>query len=246
MSLSPSARAARAMAVIASREGAALSPRARAAAVWSVMPQVYQGDLDVVAPSARDSGDTARAEEWAETRPGLGALAGRAGEALGSFVAPQGAELATAGGRRGEPLAQRAGAPVYVDTGAPAAATDDAVAPQRTARPGRAYSQVGGGEPEIPAWFESAARKMLEERSGSSGGMSLAELVLVTAVPQKQIAASAKSASASSHAGHAHHGAGKGKGEDKKPDVHKLAEEVYAEILKLIDTARERSGDPYQ
>jgi ribosomal protein S25 len=87
---------------------------------------------------------------------------------------------------------------------------------------------------------------MLEERSGSSGGMSLAELVLVTAVPQKQIAASAKSASASSHAGHAHHGAGKGKGEDKKPDVHKLAEEVYAEILKLIDTARERSGDPYQ
>jgi hypothetical protein len=31
-----------------------------------------------------------------------------------------------------------------------------------------------------------------------------------------------------------------------KPDVDKLALEVYEEVLRLIDIARERSGDPYQ
>lgn len=246
MSLSPSARAARAMAVVAGRDGSGLSPRARAAAVWSVMPQVYQGDLDLLAPPARGEGADARsADEWTEARPGLAALASRAGEALGSFVAPRGAELVTAGGRQAEALAQRAAEPVYVQT-APAAQSASAdLQPQRQmARPGRTFSQVGGGEPEIPAWFEGAARKMLEERSGGSAGMSLAELVLVTAVPQKQIAASAKSAA--SHSGHAKHGHEHGKGEDKKPDVNKLAQDVYAEVLKLIDSARERSGDPYQ
>jgi len=222
-----------------------MSPRARAAAVWSVMPQVYQGDLDMVAPAARaEVGEGARGDEWAEARPGLSGLASRAGEALGSFVAPQDAELATAGGRRSEPLADRASAPVYVDTSADPSRPAEQAARQAMARPGRAFSQVGGGEPEIPAWFEGAARKMLEERSGSAGSMTLAELVLVTAVPQKAIAASPRHAS--SHSGHAKHGKDSHKGEEKKPDVNKLAQEVYAEVLKLIDSARERSGDPYQ
>jgi hypothetical protein len=34
-------------------------------------------------------------------------------------------------------------------------------------------------------------------------------------------------------------------GEAEKPDIEKISAEVYAEILKLIDIARERSGDPW-
>ena len=45
---------------------------------------------------------------------------------------------------------------------------------------------------------------------------------------------------------HSTHGVKHGKHDDKKPDVAKLAQDVYAEVLKLIETARERSGDPYQ
>lgn len=251
LSLSPSARAARAMAVVAGSDAGGLSPRARAAAVWSVMPQVFQGDLHMVAPSARgDAESPASAAPWIRPgQAGLAGLASRAGEALGSFVAPASAELATAGGRSQAPsLAERVDAPVYVDTARPEAGSSGASASggsaaSATARPGRTFSQFGGGEPEIPAWFEGAARKLLEDKSGA-GGMTLAELVLVTAMPEKQIAASPKGAA--SHGGG--HGASKahGKHEDKTPDVAKLAAEVYAEVLKLIETARERSGDPYQ
>ena len=31
-----------------------------------------------------------------------------------------------------------------------------------------------------------------------------------------------------------------------KPNVEKIAVDVFQEVLKLIDIARERSGDPYQ
>ena len=248
VSLSPSARAARAMAVIAGSQSGSMSPRARAAAVWSVMPQVFEGGLEMVAPAARGDGsaDTASTEWGGPARPGLAGLASRAGEALGSFVAPHGNELATASGRSTEStLAQRVDNPIYVDTARPGAAAAQEQQGPSAKRPGRAFSQVGGGEPEIPAWFESAARKMLEDGSGGGGsaGMTLAEMVLVTAMPQKQIAASTKGANASmGRPGAKDHD----KGAAKKPDVHALAQEVYAEVMKLIESARERSGDPYQ
>ena len=31
----------------------------------------------------------------------------------------------------------------------------------------------------------------------------------------------------------------------EKPDIDKIAADVYAEVLRLIDIARERSGDPW-
>jgi len=168
-----------------------------------------------------------------------------------SFVAPHGAELATAGGRQASEssLAQRADAPgLRRDHLEPRRGRDPRFEPVvADGAPGRTFSQVGGGEPEIPAWFESAARKMLEDRGvgGGTGGMSLAELVLVTAVPATQMAASSKSAAA--HGGHPSGGHGKEhKGDDKKPDVNKLAQEVYGVVMKLIESARERSGDPNQ
>ncbi|MBZ0232534.1 MAG: hypothetical protein K8M05_09420, partial [Deltaproteobacteria bacterium] len=104
---------------------------------------------------------------------------------------------------------------------------------------------AGGGEPEIPAWFEAAARRMLDDRS-PGGGMSLAELVLVTAAatPSKAIAASARGASPTAVSSTPTVAAQSSGGQ--KPDVEKLAFEVYQEVLRLIDIARERSGDPYQ
>ena len=36
-----------------------------------------------------------------------------------------------------------------------------------------------------------------------------------------------------------------GNQEGEKPEVDKLAHEVYLEVLKLIDIARMRSGDPF-
>src|SRR5205814_998053 len=106
-----------------------------------------------------------------------------------------GRELATAasGGHeaRGGRAAERAQPPVYVDT---SSGTPPAGASQAMARPGRTFSQVGGGEPEIPAWFESAARRMLDTASPGSG-MSLAELVLVTATPSRAIAAATRGSS---------------------------------------------------
>jgi hypothetical protein len=214
-----------------------------------VMPQVFQGDLDMIAPARAAVSDETPGWNARPNMVGLAGLASRAGEALGSFVSPQAAELATAGGRAtatertATPLADRVENPVYVDTARPDAATPASSVAAAMRRPGRTFSQVGGGEPEIPAWFEGAARKMLEGRSGDSGGVSLAEMVLVNAVSPKQIAASTKSA----NAGGGGHSQGKGhKGDDHQPDVGKLAQDVYAEVLKLIETARERSGDPYQ
>ena len=206
---------------------------------------MFQGDLDLVAPPAGAIAD----EPGAQPRmAGLAGLASRAGEALGSFVAPQAYELATASGTGARPesaLAQRVDSPVYVDTSRPDASSSAVSQRPQVNLPGRTFSRVGGGEPEIPAWFESAARKMLDQRSDGAG-MTLTELVLVNAIPQRQIAASTRSAAGHGGGGHAH-GKHHNKHQDEKhPDVGKLAHDVYLEVLKLIDAARERSGDPYQ
>ena len=248
-SLSPSARAARAMALLARGDDAPRTAHERALAAWSVLPQVYQGGLDVVAPSAAHQADGGTADlVGPDLRPGLSGLAARAGESLGSFVAPSGRELATAGGFEERPrLADRVDAPVYVNTSAGSAAAPasaDVVVSQSVARPGRTFSQVGGGEPEIPTWFEAAARRMLDQQTPGSG-MSLAELVLVTAMPSRAIAAATRGASAAP-ASSAPAGAGSSGKAVEKPDVDKIAHEVYLEVLKLIDIARERSGDPFQ
>ncbi len=242
--LSPSVRAARAMAMLARGDGGATSARERALAAWSILPHVYQGDLDVVAPRG-DGG----ADVLTETRPGLAALAARAGESLGSFVAPSRSEVdgwrdgestADAHEARESRAAARAEAPVYVQNASPSA---QAIA-QAMARPGRAFAQAGGGEPEIPSWFEAAARRMMEERSPGSG-MSLAELVLVTSAstPSKAIAAATRGASSSPASASPMVAAAHGGG---KANVEKIAVDVFQEVLKLIDIARERSGDPYQ
>ncbi|MBL8625645.1 MAG: hypothetical protein JNK64_30315 [Myxococcales bacterium] len=246
-SLSPAARAARAMSLVASSTPG-LSPREAAAATWSMLPDVYRGGLDMVAPyDAR--AERGGAADMIDARPGLGGLAARAGESLGSFVSPSMAEVRdvaapseTASGASSS-AASRAAAPVYVENApAPSRPTPS---PFSAPRPGRAFGQFGGGEPEVPAWFESAAQRMFSSGDDRGGGMNLAQMVLVTAMPQQQVAAATRGTSAGGGGGSPAAGGSK-HAPAEKPDVEQLAFEVYHEVMHLLDIARKRSGDPFQ
>ena len=160
--------------------------------------------------------------------PGLSALSARAGEALGSYVTPVSAPSAPAEprdtGSVGAVMRPPSAAPEYVQTA-------------------RSGGRHGGGEVEIPPWFEAAARKMLAERS-DSGGISLAELTLVTAAPATHVAASTRSAPSASPPAPST-AAATNQSNAPQIDVEKLANEVYRNILVLMDIARARNGDPY-
>lgn len=162
--------------------------------------------------------------------PGLAGLSARAGEALGSYMSPA-APPAAPRERRSD--TSSAGAVLRPPTAAPEYV--------QTSRSGGRY---GGGEVEIPPWFEAAARKMLVERSGDADGISLAELTLVTAAPAAQIAASTRSAPSAAPA-QAGSSSGAQAANAPKIDVEKLANELYRDILVLMDIARSRNGDPY-
>jgi len=188
-------------------------------------------DREVVSPSFADASDAGQVHVGG---PGLSGLASRAGEALGSYIAPvsppsapreRSSELTSAGAMMRVPTAQ----PEYVQTG----------------QSGRSAGRYGGGEVEIPPWFEAAARKMLADRTGGDG-MSFAELTLVTAAPPSQIAASTRSApSAVSPTPSPGSAAQQTNNAAPQIDVEKLANEVYRNILVLMDVARARNGDPY-
>jgi hypothetical protein len=114
---------------------------------------------------------------------------------------------------------------------------------QELVRTGRPSGRHGGGEAEIPAWFEAAARKMLDDRSGVSEGISLAELTLVAAAPSNQIAASARGASSSSSSPATT--SSKQTAAAAPVDIDQLARDVYQQIIELMDAARSRNGEPY-
>src|SRR5207245_8429345 len=110
----------------------------------------------------------------------------------------------------------------------------------RTSRPSGRH---GGGEVEIPPWFEAAARRMFEDKSGSPD-ISLAELTLVNAAPSAQIAASSVAApTAVPHAPMP--GTQMSTPQTPQIDIEKVANEVYRQILVLMDAARARNGEPY-
>jgi hypothetical protein len=163
--------------------------------------------------------------------PGLSGLSARAGDALGAYVAPVAPPSMPSrdrdAGSAGAVLRAPTAAPEYVQTG-------------------RSGARYGGGEVEIPPWFEAAARKMFADRGSSSDGMSLAELTLVTSAPAQQIAASTRSAPSAAPptpgGGQAKQTTGAGA---PQIDVEKLAHEVYRQILVMMDAARARNGEPY-
>jgi len=255
---SPAARAARALA-LASRgeDGITASAYERAATVWDVMPVVYANTLEGLpsfssasssssssssspASSSAPSSSSARrpgsgrstssrniesgiSNEFVtgvDARPGLSTLSARAGEALGSYVSTAASSAAM---------------------GSDASVGADVVEYQRSIS--RPSAKAGGGEAEIPAWFEAAARRMFEQQTGVSDGISLKDLTLVAAAPPSQVAASTRGESHSTPAQTqqpASSAAGVG---NQDIDIEKLAYEVYRQILELMDTARSRNGE---
>ncbi|HRC56390.1 MAG TPA: hypothetical protein PKU97_10725 [Kofleriaceae bacterium] len=74
-------------------------------------------------------------------------------------------------------------------------------------------------------------------------GMSLAELTLIAAPPQTQIAAAGRDTPAAAPPKQA---SSDGKGDKgQKIDVEKVAREVYTAFLHIIESARQRNGEPY-
>ncbi|HET7502467.1 MAG TPA: hypothetical protein VFK02_15715 [Kofleriaceae bacterium] len=182
---------------------------------------------DLVAPSGGESGGLDRIV--VSSSPGLAGLSARAGDALGAYVAPAAPPAAPRERREttsaGAVLRPPSAAPEYVQTG-------------------RSGGRYGGSEVEIPPWFESAARRLLADR-GDGDGISLAELTLVTAAPASHIAASSRTApSASPPAPTGPSGAGQSPNAPQI-DIDKLANDIYRQILVMMDAARARNGEPY-
>ena len=254
-SSAPAARAARALA-LAGRGDDALSPRERAAIAWDVLPvvigvgdeplstgQAAEHNARVAAAGRSSIADRQRSgfepslvrgeALGADARPGLSALSARAGEALASYVTP--------------PAAQAESSSASSSSSSSSSASQGAVTRAPTAaaefvRTGRPTGRHGGGEVEIPSWFEAAARKMLEDRSAPSEGISLAELTLVSSAPATQVAASTRSASSAAPPTAAPSG---GHASDQQVDIDRIANEVYREVLTLMDVARARNGEPH-
>ncbi len=271
-SWSPAARAARALA-LAGRGDESITALERAQIAWSVLPLVAPSmfghalGMDADEPGAVQSTGVAtqrellrrRAQQIAispeqlqyvtESRPGLSQLSSRAGEALGSYVAPDSAPSrsfssssssssssysgSSGSSRREEGPAFRAptAQPDYVKTGSGGS---------------RSTGRFGGGEVEVPTWFEAAARKMLSaQQAGMGGDISLADLTLVTSAPSTHIAASERSAPSAAPATPNPSTQAQQQSAHQHIDIEKVANEVYKHILTLMDAARHRNGEPY-
>jgi hypothetical protein len=173
---------------------------------------------DLVAPdSGRDAGRDSADFSHAAAGSGLAGLSARAGETLGSYVTPVVAPSAPQGAVSRAPTA----APEYVRTG----------------------GRYGGGDVEIPPWFEAAARKMLAEKSGD--GITLAELTLVTAAPPSHVAAAAIAPPSPSPTGPTGAASPGQQANAPQIDVEKLAQDLYRDILVQMDIARVRNGDSF-
>lgn len=266
--LSPAARAARALALAGRAEdGVSLSARERAAAAWDVLPVVFAEDYDredaaeeaaliggsslrgverraalrgwdgtlVAGDFTRSSSSSSfgRADSGADFavdgRPGLSSLSARAGEALGSYVTQQ--AIPTSSSSSGS----------Y--TGNEGAVLRAPTAAQEMVQTGRPSGRAGGGETEIPAWFEAAARRMFADKRSSGGaeGISLAELTLVNNAPSGAIAADSVSAGkATPNASVSHAGE---KDEDSGLDIESLANDIFEHVEQMKKQARMLLGD---
>jgi hypothetical protein len=238
-SWTPAARAARALA-LAGRGDEAVSARERASIAWDVLPNVLAGGIEGEHETAPAStGDAAvkmaqrrqalREAGFVEMRPGLGGLSARAGEALGSYVSPSAPSAAPAASAR------ESGAMLRAPTASP-----------ELVQTGRSSARYGGGEVEIPSWFEAAAKKMFAERgSGSSVAedISIAELTLIQSVPSSAVAASSRSMPSATPSP-ATEDARTAK-EEHKIDIEKVAHDVMDHVKTLMDNARARNGEPH-
>lgn len=238
-SWSPAARAARALA-LAGRGDELISARERAEIAWDVLPVVSIGELGrdgeptalstgQVAQRAASQRQLAELGQFVEQRPGLSTLSSRAGEALGHYVAPQaGGAPAAAAASSSSSASRELGAVHRAPTAAPELV--------------QTGPRFGGGEVELPAWFEQAAKKMFEDKSGLAENIQLSELTLVQTAPANIAASSRGAPSAMPAAPSAPPAGAHG---DSKVDVDKVANDVYHKLLGIMDATRSRNGDPY-
>jgi hypothetical protein len=269
-SWSPAARAARALA-LAGRGDESITAYERASIAWDVLPVVapsfvvggdaspMSASYDELAPGATRSTGSANARaraaaaqqphsqsqsqpvilpEYRESRPGLAGLSARAGEAIGSYVAPslgQTSSPSSPSSSSSGGSSRDAGAMRRVPTAA-----------QEMVRTGRPSGRFGGGEVEIPSWFESAARKMFDDRSsgGPASELSLAELTLITAAPANQVAASSRSQPSAVPGTPNPSSQGEQANKHSPIDTEKVANDVYRKVLVMMDAARARNGEP--
>ncbi len=198
---SPSVRAARALASVAS---------------GSASPHVSQGMVPVEREHVTVAGESLRSLVSPTTYVAPGASPGSA-----PAVAARGYEVPSA-------------APDVVRTGA------EPIAPAPPASSGS-----NGSEWQVPSWFEDVARKMLGSK-GADETVGLPELTLVTAAassPRPRMAAAEKRISAAPTQVTQKGNGSPNKELLKEEDINQLARDVYDEIRRIIDAARERNGD---
>jgi len=247
---SPAARAARALA-LAGRGEETMSARERAEIAWDVLPVVAVGGLGPDGEAAAGSLSTGQVAQrtaqqrlmsaelghFVEQRPGLSTLSSRAGEALGSFVAPTlGQPAAASGSSSASSSSSSSSGPSSRESGAMLRAPTSAPELVRTGQ------RHGGGDTELPAWFEKAAKKMFEMPTGLSDNITLSELTLVQSAPSAHIAASTRAAPSAMPAAAPASQAAPAAGQ---LDIEKIANDVYRQILTIMDATRARNGEPY-
>lgn len=236
------ARAARALALAeqASPGTGATSARARAAAAWAVMPMVLNGELEPAAAATAPDSAGGSGPQAAEARPV--SRRSQAGESLRALVAPSDGDGPRSSDAHAadEAPARRAVPREVVRTGS----SPQAVEAQARAMIARA--RTSGAQPDLPDWFEAAARRLIEEGQGSgSDGMSLAEMTLVTAAPARHIAASARTADSPAAPLNSSSPSQGSDGAKESPDVEALAQEIFAEVCRMFEIVKERNGDPW-
>ncbi|HEU5056029.1 MAG TPA: hypothetical protein VFU21_05870, partial [Kofleriaceae bacterium] len=262
--LAPAARAARALALASRARGPQdlpVSARARAAAAWAVLPVVLTGGAASTAQAVASTAQAARRRP----APGAAPLAGepdaieqrpsasRAGTALATLVAPSFFRADDRGDGYAPVAAARPAAapPTFVETGSVSRPAPRPAPPPPAPRPPPAPSsqQPGTSQAQFEAWFKDAAKKYFGE-APSQSGLTIAEMTLVTAAPRAQIAASEMAASrptqaAAGPAQPSAPGAAAQAPGAAKPDIDKIAQDVYDQIVRMLDVARERNGDPW-
>jgi hypothetical protein len=120
--------------------------------------------------------------------------------------------------------------------------TGGASAPAPTAAAPTTSSAPVAGDFKLPDWFEELAKKML---AAPADGLGLPELTLVSAVSgqQQRLAASPRAAAPAAPTQATARSTSAPEGGANDENVELLAREIYDEVRRLFEVARERNGD---
>jgi hypothetical protein len=176
--------------------------------------------------------------------PGADVIPSDVGAALRALVAPIAPSIAPAHSVSSSFAGRAAATPAFFSQPAahPIAARDSSAMTELVRPSGESRGSSGGFE--IPEWFEAAARKMLADKGGSDDRLGLPELTLIGAAAQSSTTRLAADKGEGVSALKASATTGSSGGDDKaKEDLYDLAVEIYDEICRLNDIARQRSGE---